>query len=142
MPNSKIYDSGVPCKRKHRGVRYALSHDCVECAAIRSKAANAKIRKRKIDQKIAADKAAWRALAIGARPKGIRLRRETVIKIQTPPWADKATLAMIYACCPPGYEVDHIVPLHGRYVSGLHIPLNLQYLTKSENRRKQAKFVG
>lgn len=38
-----------------------------------------------------------------------------------------------YIDCPPGMVVDHIYPLQGRYVSGLHHPDNLQYLTRLEN---------
>lgn len=57
-------------------------------------------------------------------------------KHRTPPWADKEKLKSIYLNCPEGYHVDHILPLHGRTVSGLHVPENLQYLPASENLRK------
>tara|TARA_R100000900_G_C3294745_1_gene156478 strand:+ start:60 stop:755 length:696 start_codon:yes stop_codon:yes gene_type:complete len=45
-----------------------------------------------------------------------------------PVWADKEAIAKIYKNCPEGYDVDHIVPLVGETVSGLHVPENLQYL--------------
>lgn len=67
-------------------------------------------------------------------------RKERVRKA-TPPWADIEAIRAFYRACPPGCHVDHIVPLNGRGVSGLHVLENLQYLPAVENLRKGNKFT-
>lgn len=39
------------------------------------------------------------------------------------------------------YEVDHIIPLNGKNVRGLHVPWNLQIILRADNRRKHNKCL-
>ena len=59
---------------------------------------------------------------------------------RTPTWSNEQEIKDFYSNCPKGYEVDHIVPLQGETVSGLHVLENLQYLTVEENRQKSNKY--
>lgn len=69
----------------------------------------------------------------------LSLRKE-YIKDRTPNWADLDTIAIFYKNCPKGHHVDHIIPLHGSLVSGLHVINNLQYLPAVENIRKNNTY--
>ena len=64
-----------------------------------------------------------------------------------PPWCKAESFRPIYDECVRKtretgvqHEVDHIVPLRGKKVSGLDVPWNLQILTKEENRHKHNRF--
>lgn len=40
------------------------------------------------------------------------------------------------------WEVDHIIPLRGATVSGLHVPTNVQVIPKALNRSKRNEFLA
>lgn len=79
-------------------------------------------------------------------------KRRAMQKQRTPIWVDSNHLekikeyyriAQIMMLLFPKelYEVDHIVPLQGKEVSGLHVWWNLQVITKSENCKKSYKLI-
>lgn len=71
-------------------------------------------------------------------------KRRARILQATPIWLTDdhwAQIKEIYANCPAGYEVDHVLPLQGKEVTGLHVPWNLQYLPTMENRSKKNKVL-
>ena len=59
---------------------------------------------------------------------------------RTAAWAELEAIKAFYAACPEGFQVDHVIPLRGKNVSGLHVLANLQYLTKFENQSKGNRF--
>lgn len=69
-------------------------------------------------------------------------RRAALLK-RTPAWVDLEKIRLIYVKCARlceetglEYQVDHIIPLQGKTVSGLHVHNNLQIITAKENQKK------
>ena len=74
--------------------------------------------------------------------------RRAMMAQATPPWADLKAVALVYAeadrlTAETGilHHVDHIVPLKGRRVCGLHVAWNLRPIPAEENRAKLNKEV-
>lgn len=64
------------------------------------------------------------------------------IKRATPPWADLSAIEQMYVqAAESGMHVDHVIPLRGKFVSGLHVESNLQLLPPVENHRKYNKVA-
>lgn len=76
----------------------------------------------------------------------IRSNRRATELNATPNWVNKGEIKKFYNLAVKltletgiKHVVDHIVPLQGKNVSGLHVPWNLQILTESENCIKSNK---
>lgn len=64
-------------------------------------------------------------------------------KLRVPKWLsqeEKIKIQKFYDNCPEGMVVDHIIPLLGKNVSGLHVLSNLQYLSREDNEKKGNKL--
>lgn len=81
----------------------------------------------------------------------LAIQRKKYIKQRTPGWLskeDKQLIAGIYKVArifsensETQYHVDHILPMRGKTVSGLHVPGNLRILEASENHRKYNNLI-
>ena len=94
-------------------------------------------------ERVSASRRAWYVKNSAKDILRVRKRQQRIK--QVPPWLTQAHLAEIdglYLFCQlfKGFEVDHIIPLNGKQVSGLHVPENLQVLTVRANRQKGATF--
>lgn len=98
-------------------------------------------------EKIAARNALWEQ----ANPHKVlakAAKRRAAKRNQMPVWADSQQIESVYARAAElrssgaDVHVDHVIPLQGRMVSGLHVPDNLQIIEALENRVKSNIFAG
>lgn len=80
-----------------------------------------------------------------ARSRAYVNSRRTMQRKATPVWLsewDLFLLSELYHLAQlRNQQVDHIVPLQGKQVCGLHVPWNLQLLSAKENYRKSNKWM-
>lgn len=158
---ARLTYQGSPCRRAGHTERYASTGSCAVCADQDSKTYYAKTRGKQLAYKFArvlpsrdakraydaayrtanpekgkAQRAAWRQ-----RNSGVVLasntERKRYVKERTPMWADRDAVAFFYECRSLGCHVDHVLPLRGDTVSGLHVETNLQWLPAAVNIRKR-----
>jgi hypothetical protein len=81
------------------------------------------------------DKDYWKAKALSHKIRCQKLNR-------MPAWANEEAINEVFRICSgDDVHIDHVIPLQGDLVSGLHVANNLQKLTVKENCQKSNKFV-
>lgn len=75
-----------------------------------------------------------------AKRKADAIKNHKLRKLRIPAWSEQEKIYEFYKNCPDGYHVDHVIPLLGQFVSGLHVFGNLQYLPAAENIAKRNKY--
>jgi len=86
-----------------------------------------------------------------ARMKAGKIKYESKLSKATPSWltdSDWAEMNAIYRRARSltkqtgvKHQVDHVIPLNGKMVSGLHVPANLQILTQAANVSKSNRYA-
>jgi len=115
--------------------------------ANRDKAAAGKRKwSRENPEKVAACTKAYRTANAG-KVNALTAKRRAAKIQRTPSWACLDNIKEFYTCAKEleeltgiEFHVDHIVPLLGKFVSGLHVALNLQILTAHDNICKNNSF--
>lgn len=85
---------------------------------------------------------------VGEASKQAAWRRNKRKMLATPRWADVEAIDAIYEKCGAmnldagkvAFHVDHIVPLQGKMVCGLHVATNLRIIPKRDNISKGNRF--
>lgn len=147
------------CKRNHK-YEESIENTCRECSKINERKyyernkelvkKRAKIYALNNKEKNKESKKKWRLNNKGRM--NFLLAKSRAAKLQrTPKWLNKFQLtqiSIIYLfartlteATGTKYAVDHIIPLRGKNMSGLHVPWNLQLMSKSENSRKSNKIL-
>lgn len=161
-PKSKVCskcakDKPLESYYKHSGGKYGVRAQCKDCrnAKVADYAKNNPVKTAEYQAKseqrpeVKLYRAEYRKhnkpyfLAKNSEYRAVKLRA-------SPPWLSedqKAEIVAVYshakdckAVSGQDYEVDHIIPLRGDGICGLHVPWNLQVLPADLNRKKSNSY--
>jgi len=161
------YFTGVPCRRGHLSERHSQSGHCSECLNERNRSPFKRLQDKERRRRVLStpegkqknrestrksrqrpeyqekQRGHYRKYAKTdkgkAAVKRVRIKRRAVKIKAVPRWADITKVNLFIDNCPVGFHIDHIIPLVGEAVCGLHVLENLQYLPAQENLSKSNK---
>ena len=148
----KFYFTGKPCKNGHIAERQVSNRSCCMCLSENYKkwySTGYSEYCSKNKNKIRKNASSW--LQKNKDKANAKTAMRRALKIQrTPKWLDKEDQWLINEAYSLAqlrtnlfktlWTVDHIVPLNGETVSGLHVPWNLQVIPSNLNYSKAAKW--
>lgn len=126
--------------KKDKAAKYGRRNTCNKCVNKRNNIwlkEHPEVGRRNIS--IWEKKNPGKAAAKAAKRNAAKLQR-------TPSWANLNKIEEFYIKAREmskgsiKYEVDHIIPLQGKTISGFHIETNLQIISKSDNCSKGNKY--
>lgn len=137
----KFYYTGISCKRGHTVERYTSNKKCIECSKQHTKEWN------KANPHMHSEYNR-RKTKTGKNRLYCANRKARQLKA-TPAWLtdiDKAAIECLYALADyvskqlEPHHVDHVIPLQGKTVCGLHVPSNMRVIPAQENIQKSNHF--
>jgi hypothetical protein len=161
MPDTKVckkcgVDKALTEYHKDKHSKLGVRSYCKVCRVVEKREYYEANREQVIAQAIAWHRANPEQAAINARNKkqanpalynSHTAKRRSAKLQRTASWADQDAIKAIYAEAQRLQEVlgipmhvDHMVPLRGELVSGLHVESNLQVIPAALNLRKSNKF--
>lgn len=149
---NKWYFTGKPCKNGHITFRLKSNRSCKDCSYARRTAYEETsvytTWKTQNKKKVASD---WQKRNKGLVNANTRKRQAALLN-RTPTWLtefDILKMKCLYQLAAmrtkesgESWHVDHILPLQGKNISGLHVPTNLTVIKASDNVRKSNKFIA
>lgn len=155
----KHYFTGKPCVHGHVSNRSVKTRICMECDRLdkkllrETKTEEVKAKKRQAyanhRQKALDQKRTYRQNNKGKIIALVTQRKERV-RQRTPKWLTEDDFWLIKETYELAalrtklfgfsWHVDHVIPLQGKTVTGLHVPTNLQVIPGKENISKKNKY--
>ena len=153
LDRKPTYFTGKPCKYGHIAERRTAKAECIACETERN---NSSLRKEymasyaeKQREKLQEIATRWQKNNKGKVNANTAFNHSAKM-LRTPKWLspfEKLHIKCLYQVAAMrskhseiAWDVDHIVPLKGKTVTGLHTPWNLQILTATQNISKGNRY--